>query len=195
MDMTLTLYNTVTKKEKTLNLPEVALAYTLGDFCSVKDLYRNVITLEVESEFGFEWENTLDIELLNNTLLKLQNLKVKDYNRFILIWKVQEKKDLYGLINTLKFYEHIEIINKTTIDKRNIANLVNYALFGDELAWQLETQLTPNNINALIHAALRCGIIKENDTDFFICDNYVFEQSIIQSVETLEKLPFDRKAG
>lgn len=195
MDMILTLYNTVTKKEKTLKLPEVALSFTLGSFCLVKELPQKVITRKVESEYGFDFEPSLDIDLLNNTLLKIQVLTVRDYNKLIPIWKVQEKKDIYGLINTLKFFGHIERIDKTSTDKKIIASLVNFALFGDELALELESQLTPNNINALIHAGLRCGIIKEGDTDFFICDNYVFEQSVINSAETLEILPFDKRGG
>lgn len=195
MYVNLDLFHIHSGKEMKLQLPTHHLESCVKGYCSVEELHKQVLSLEMESDFEFTDTEFVNIPLLNKTLLKIKDLSSRDFSRFFRIWKVQDEKDLFTLINTLNYFDNYEIIDKTKTDKKTIANLVSYALFGCDLAWELESQLTPNNVNALIHAGLKSGILKETDTDFYVYDNYVLEQNVIQSAETLEKLPLDRKAG
>lgn len=195
MYVNLDLFHIHSGEEMKLQLPTRNLESCVKNYCSVEELHKQVLSLEMESDFEFTDTEFVNIPLLNQTLLKIKDLSSRDFSRFIRIWEVQDEKDLFTLINTLNYFDNYEIIDKTKTDRKTIANLVSYALFGCDLAWELESQLTPSNVNALIHAGLKSGILKESDTDFYVYDNYVLEQNVIQSAETLEKLPFDRKAG
>ena len=189
----LKLYNIQTNKEMELDLPVFPLQDALGDFCSVEELHNQVLTLEIESGIGFEDDEFVDIDLLNHTLLEIFSLEPRDMLKWTKIWDIQEEKNLYTLVNVLRFFDNYEIIDKTQTDKRTIANLVSYALFGCDLAWELESQLSYNNINALIHVGLKSGILKETQNDFYIYDNDVLQKNTIQSAEILEILPYQRQ--
>lgn len=193
MFVNLDLFHIHTGKEIKVKLPVKHLETYLKDYCDMEELHRQVLSLEMDSDFEFTDTEFVNIPLLNKTLLKINELSSRDFSRFIRIWEVQEEKDLYALINTLNYFDNYEIIDKTKTDRKTIANLVSYALLGCDLAWELESQLTPSNVNALIHAGLKTGILKETDTDFYVYDNYVLEHNTIQSIETLEKLPYERK--
>lgn len=196
MYVKLDLFNIHSGKEMKLKLPTRYLESHLRDYCTVEELNQQVLSLEMESDFDLEDNEFINIPLLNETLIKIQELSSRDFFKLFQIWRVQEDKNLYTLVNLLKYYDNYEIIDRKCTDRKTIANLVNLALFGcsSTLIWELPDQLTPNNVNALISVGLKSGIIKAVDDKFYIYDNTVLEQNVIDNVEVLEQLPFDRKA-
>lgn len=176
--MDIMLFNHKTGKEKIIKLPTKDLEKEVESICFLKDLRTDTLVADFYSAIDFQDSEFIDIQSLNNTLLKICMLQDWEQERVFDLFLESRSKNLHSLnyiLDTYMNYEPIPIVRKDA--RKIVAGLVLLSILTDKAVnTNLSDELTDDELEKLLMTGIKAGYVIMSNGKYYVKDFEMVER-------------------